>query len=116
MPRSRYIREKRTRQLKECEQRIIDHESDINRLSTDIESTRGAIGVIDKEVNESNASMTNLRENIRVRKMSKEIDDTQAEIDGMDMEGAAKSRRQFDLKYNLEKQKETEMQSKVREA
>lgn len=110
----RYIREKRGRQLKDCEQRIAEHESGINQLSTDIESARNTIGVIDKEVNESNAAMTNLRENIRVRKLVKEIDATQAEIDAMDMEEAAKARRQFDLKYNLEKQRETEMQSKVR--
>jgi DNA repair protein RAD50 len=110
----RYIREKRGRQLKECEQRITEHESGISQLTTDIESTRNIIGVIDKEVNESNASMTNLRENIRVRKLAKEIDATQAEINAMDMEEAAKARRQFDLKYNLEKQRETEMQSKVR--
>jgi len=58
--------------------------------------------------------MTNLRENIRVRKLAKEIDTTQAEIDAMDMEQAAKARRQFDQKYNVEKQRETEMQSKVR--
>jgi len=57
--------------------------------------------------------MTNLRENIRVRKVAKEIDATQAEIDAMDMEQAAKARRQFDQKYNAEKQRETEMQSKV---
>jgi hypothetical protein len=57
--------------------------------------------------------MTNLRENIRVRKLGKEIDATQAEIDAMDMEQAAKARRQFDQKYNVEKQRETEMQSKV---
>ena len=109
----RYIREKRGRQLKECEQRIAEHESSIKELATDIESARDTIAVIDKEVNESNASMTNLRENIRVRKLTKEIDVTQAEIDAMDMEQAANARRQFDQKYNLEKQRETEMQSKV---
>ena len=81
---------------------------------SDLETARGTIAVIDREVNESNASMTNLRENIRVRKLEKEIETTQAEIDAMDMEEAAKARRQFDLKYNLEKQRETEMQSKVR--
>lgn len=110
---SRYIREKRGRQLKECEQRITEHESRISDLAADIESVRDMIAVIDKEVNESNASMTNLRENIRVRKLAKEIDATQTEIDAMDMEQAAKARRQFDQKYNLEKQRETEMQSKV---
>ncbi|KAF9783547.1 AAA domain-containing protein [Thelephora terrestris] len=107
----RYIREKRSRQLKECEHRITEHESSISELAKDIESTRDTVAIIDKEVNESNASMTNLRENIRVRKLAKEIEVTQAEIDAMDMEEAAKARRQFDVKYNLEKQRETEMQS-----
>ena len=114
MPVHRYIREKRSRQLKECEHRITEHESRISELGKDIESTRDTVAVVDKEVNESNASMTNLRENIRVRKLAKEIEITQAEIDAMDMEEAAKARRQFDIKYNLEKQRETEMQSKVR--
>ena len=110
---SRYTREKRDHQLKECERRIAEHESSIKELATDIESVRDTIAVIDKEVNESNASMTNLRENIRVRKITKEIDITQAEIDAMDMERAAKARRQFDQKYALEKQREMGMQSKV---
>jgi DNA repair protein RAD50 len=112
----RYIREKRSRQLKDCEQRITEHESRVSQLTADLESTRNTIVIIDKEVNESNASMTNLRENIRVRKLVRDIGATQAEIDAMDMEEAAKARRQFDLKYNLEKQRETEMQSKVRRA
>ena len=114
VPVQRYIREKRSRQLKECEHRITEHESSISELAKDIESTRDTVAIIDKEVNESNASMTNLRENIRVRKLAKEIEVTQAEIDAMDMEEAAKARRQFDVKYNLEKQRETEMQSQVR--
>ena len=109
----RHIRERRGRQLKECEHRITEHESRINELAADIETTRGTIASIDKEVNESSAAMTNLRENIRARKLGKEIEAAQAEIDAMDLEEAAKARRQFDIKYNLEKQRETEMQSKV---
>ena len=109
----RYIRERRGRQLHECEHRITEHESRINGLAADIETTRGTIATIDKEVNESNAAITNLRENIRVRKLGKEVEATQAEIDAMDMEEAAEAKRKFDIKYNLEKQRETRIQSKV---
>ena len=110
---SRYIRENRSRQLKECEQRIAEHESSIKELAIDLESARDTIAVIDKEVNDSNASIANLRENIRVRKLTKEIDATRAEIDAMDVEQAVKARRHFEQKYDSEKSRETRMQSKV---
>jgi DNA repair protein RAD50 len=90
------------------------HESRISELKKDIESTRDTVAMIDKEVNESGAFMINLRENIRARKLAKEIEITQAEIDSMNMEEAAEAKRQFDIEYNLEKQREMETQSKVR--
>jgi DNA repair protein RAD50 len=71
------------------------------------------IASIDKEISESSASTTNLRENLRVRKLMHSIVETQAEIDSMDMEQAAKARRHFEDKYKVEKRRETEMQSRV---
>ena len=41
------------------------------------------------------------------------ITETQTEIDAMDMEQAAKAKRQFEDRYNVEKRRETEMQSQV---
>ena len=61
---------------------------------------------IDKEINESGASMANLRENIRVRKLVRAIEATQTEIDSFDMEEAAKARRTFKEKYDGEKERE----------
>jgi DNA repair protein RAD50 len=57
--------------------------------------------------------MTNLRENLRVRKLMRDIVETQAEIDSLDMEQAAKAKRHFEEKYKVEKQRETQMQSQV---
>ena len=68
---------------------------------------------IDKEINESGASMANLRENIRVRKLVRAIEATQTEIDSFDMEEAAKARRTFKEKYDDEKERENEMHTKV---
>ena len=56
----------------------------------------------------------NLHGNIRIRKLIRDIAATQAEIDSYDMEGAAKAKRNFEDRYQTEKQKETEMQSKVK--
>lgn len=77
------------------------------------EEVRQAISLIEKEINESGASMANLRANIRVRKLQRDIAATEAEISAYDMEEAARAKRIFQEKYQAEKQKETELQSKV---
>lgn len=79
-----------------------------------VEEVRSAIQGIDKEINEAGASMANLRENIRVRKLIKDITDTQAQINTYDMEEAAKAKRNFNEKYQVEKARETELQGLVR--
>lgn len=57
--------------------------------------------------------MSNLRNNLRVRKLTRDIIETQSEIDSYDMEEAARAKRVFQERYKVEKDRETEMQSKV---
>lgn len=108
----RYVRDKRARLLIECADKIEQFEQDIKDLVTNIENTRDAIAKIDREISESGSLMANLHGNIRIRKLSRDIAATQAEIDSCDMEGAAKAKRNFEDRYQVEKQRETEMQSK----
>lgn len=110
---ARYVKEKTGRKIKECDKKIRELEAEISQLGLSIEQARDRIAALDKELNESSASMTNLRENLRVRKLMRDISETQAEIDSMDMEQAAKARRHFEEKYKVEKQRETQMQSQV---
>ncbi|OJA09417.1 hypothetical protein AZE42_03080 [Rhizopogon vesiculosus] len=98
----RYIRDKRARLLAECADKIEQFEQDIKDLVTNIENVRDDIAKIDREISESGSLVANLRDNIP----------TQAEIDSYDMEGAAKAKRNFEDRYQVEKQRETEMQSK----
>jgi len=56
--------------------------------------------------------MANLRENIRIRKLIRDIEATQGEIDSHDMEEAAKARRNFDHQYKIKKAQEDELHSK----
>lgn len=105
--------EKTDQKLTDCGEEIRSLEGDIQKLNLEVEEVRTSIQCIDKEINEAGASMANLRENIRVRKLIKDISDTQTEIDGFDMEEAAKAKRNFNDKYQAEKAKETELQGLV---
>ncbi|PSR71740.1 hypothetical protein PHLCEN_2v12388 [Hermanssonia centrifuga] len=108
----RHVRDKRGRLLTETIQEIEDLQSKIEDFNKDLESLRAVMNAIDKEINQSGASVANLRENIRVRRLIKDIAATQAKIDTFDMEEAAKAKRNFQEKYPIEKQRETDMQSK----
>jgi len=71
------------------------------------------IADVDKEINEGGAFVAKLRDNLRIRNLMNDINDTQNQIDSYDMDEAAKAKRNFDEKYSVEKNRETEMQSKV---
>lgn len=57
--------------------------------------------------------MANLRENRRLRKLKSSIQATQEEIDSCDIEGASKAKRNFEEKYQPEKDRENEIQQRV---
>jgi DNA repair protein RAD50 len=108
-----YVKEKGARRLQECAEKVEQYDIDLRELGNSIEAARDVITKIDKEINESGASVANLRENIRVRKLVRDIAETQAEIDSHDMEEAAKARRNFQDKYNKEKQRENDLHTSV---
>ncbi|PCH40037.1 hypothetical protein WOLCODRAFT_162047 [Wolfiporia cocos MD-104 SS10] len=107
----RYSSNRRGQLLRECNQQIEDCELQIQSLTRELEGLRIGIEALDKEINESNSSLINLRENLRLRKLKQDIAATEAEIDALDLEEAARAKRIFDEKYNAEKQKETRLQS-----
>ncbi|KAG6831939.1 hypothetical protein H0H92_006540 [Tricholoma furcatifolium] len=107
----RYVKDRRDRRLTDCEQEIGETDSEIKRLSEDIEAVRKSIAVFDKEINASGASLANYRDNQRVRKLAKDIIKTQAEIDSFDMEEAARAKRNFEEKYTKAKEKENQLQT-----
>ncbi|KAL1742353.1 P-loop containing nucleoside triphosphate hydrolase protein [Schizophyllum fasciatum] len=106
----RYVKEKGQRVLGDCIKAVEQRKQDIEDLAERVEQQRRVIEKIDKEINESGASQASLRENIRVRKLQKEIADIQSEIDKVDMEEIARSRRAFKDQYKPAKEKETELQ------
>ncbi|KAG5639217.1 hypothetical protein H0H81_005696 [Sphagnurus paluster] len=101
--------DRRARQLDECVQKLEIHDAELKRLTENIDQVRETIKDIDKEINASGASVANYRDNIRVRKLAKDILETQAEIDSHDMDQAAKAKRNFEDKYSKAKEKENQL-------
>jgi DNA repair protein RAD50 len=108
-----YVRNKSAKALKECSENIEQFEKEIHDLAIAIEGARVVVANIDKEINESGASVANLRDNMRLRKLIRDIAATQDEIDSLDMEEAAKAKRTFEDQYKVKKAQESELQSKV---
>lgn len=97
----------------ECAEKIERYEGEITELGIKMERVRETVAKIDREINESGSLISRLRDNIRMRRLVKDIEAAQGEIDSYDMEGAAKAKRTFEDRYQAEKQRETDMQSKV---
>ncbi|KAF8631077.1 hypothetical protein AX15_002678 [Amanita polypyramis BW_CC] len=107
----RYIKERRARELESCNEMIEQTDATIQDLSERIEDVRTSIAKIDKEISESGSTIANLRENLRVRRIEKEIKKTQEEIASYDMEEAAKAKRNFESRWDVVKKKEDELKA-----
>ncbi|KAJ6613278.1 P-loop containing nucleoside triphosphate hydrolase protein [Mycena sp. CBHHK59/15] len=106
-----YVRNKRDQYRQECAEKMDEIENEISELEHNVESARQTVNAIEKEIHKSGSSMATLRENIRVRKIAREIVETQAAIDAEDIEGAGKAKRNFEDKYNVYKDKENKLQT-----
>lgn len=99
--------------MQDCNAKIASQESEIQNRVEELEKVRAAVYQIDKEISDADNTMSNIRNNLRVRKLAKDITEAQTEIDSYDMEEAARAKRLFQERYKIEKDKETDMQSKV---
>ena len=93
------------------------HESEARSkdLQIQIEGVRRDIAAIDKEINESGATMSNLRDNIIVRRLKEKVETIDKEIASYDMEEAAKARRNYEDKYQPAKAREQKFNEVVRD-
>ncbi|KAF9475656.1 hypothetical protein BDN70DRAFT_955105 [Pholiota conissans] len=105
----RYVKEKKSQALQECTSRLERCDIQLRDIQSRMEASRALISSISKEINESGATISNLRDNIIVQKLTRDIAKTQAEIDSYDMDEAAKARRNYKDQYEPAKLKEDKL-------
>jgi DNA repair protein RAD50 len=109
----RYVKSKKTKALEDCSAVLQESEARSKDLHAQIEEVRREIAAIDKEINESGATMSNLRDNIIVRKLKEKMETIDRNIASYDMEEAAKARRNYEDKYQPAKAKEQKLNEVV---
>ena len=98
---------KAERDLKQLELVIADTKSRIVAMQTRISQT-------DKKLADSNAVLRNFQDNLRLRRERKNLASIDNELEGLDEAGARKAYREFETKYNDQRQRQTDKQAKVR--
>lgn len=109
----RYVRGRRAKLLEQSIAGIAETEEKIANCEHTVEEMRVSVSKREKEIHESDSFLSNLRENERLRRLRKAIEENKTKIDAFDMEEAARARRQFDEKYTEEKKREGDMEAEV---
>ena len=102
------------RRIKALNEEIEEKEAEVQEQALKLEQVRAKLSEIDREISEAAVTQANLRENLRYRRLKRDLAATEAELAAIDMEEAAKAKRIWTEKWNVEKQKETDLQTKVR--
>lgn len=80
----------------------------IQRSSEDIAKLRGDEDALTQEVSSANTTLSTLKDNIRLRKINRDIQAVETEKAGLDLEEASRARQQFDERYGPAKAQEEE--------
>ncbi len=99
--------------MEDCTSALQESEARGKDLQLQIEDVRRAIAAIEKESNESGATLSNLRDNIIVRRLKEKIDTIDKDVASFDMEEAAKARRNYEDKYQPAKAREQKLNEAV---
>ncbi|OCF56822.1 DNA repair protein RAD50 [Kwoniella mangroviensis CBS 10435] len=108
-----YIAEGNDRQIREVEASLSDIKREISVAQdarTTIEST---IASLSSELSKAESLKGNISNNLKYRDDGKRVAEVQKELDGLDLESAAKSRKEFSEKYRDMMDEEEEVGGKV---
>jgi DNA repair protein RAD50 len=108
-----YVRDRRDKKLKQTVQLEAELQEEINNLTQSIDEKRAVLAKFDKEINEGGATLSNIRDNLRLRRLKRDITAIQAEIDGYDMEETARTRRNFEKVFTQMENKLSDMKARV---
>ncbi|KAF8505241.1 hypothetical protein BU17DRAFT_57979 [Hysterangium stoloniferum] len=104
-----YERQRRGRKLQECSQHVEDVQAQIAAASLELENIREAIRLVDRDINLGGAVQANLRENARFRKLKRDIVKIDKDIGELDIEEAARAKRNFETKWSQAQQRATDL-------
>ena len=110
----RYTRDRIDQKLRHCIDKLSELELEIQQVEGEVERFRTLVQKQDNDVSAAGADLANLRENLRLRKLQREIQETKDVINSLKLEEASKAKEQFEEKWGKAKAAENEAQARVR--
>ena len=110
----RYTRDRIDQKLRHCINKLSELELEIQQVEGEVERVRALVQKQDNDVSAAGADLANLRENLRLRKLQREIQETKDLIKSLKLEEASKAKEQFEEKWGKAKAAENEAQARVR--
>lgn len=94
------------RKLKGLQAKLISLQESIEEQLKDVNNLRQEMTKIDTEIASGSGTMANLRDNIRLRKLQRDIAVQAAKMASLNLDEASKARQQFEEKYSKAKEEE----------
>ncbi|ORX37164.1 hypothetical protein BD324DRAFT_625039 [Kockovaella imperatae] len=104
-----YLTEGNDRKIRENEAQMEDLKREIGLTTEARAKIDSAIASLQDELSRANSLRTNISANVRYRNEQKDILKVQEELDGMDVEEAAKARKDFNKRFSQMMQREQEI-------
>ncbi|CAO1622307.1 unnamed protein product [Sympodiomycopsis kandeliae] len=97
------------RKLTECVTKIKDLQEEVSTVQEGIKTIEGDIAGIDKDLNQSEATRRNIQDNLNYRQMGRDLEKLDEELDGLDLEYAAKMRAEYGEKHHKAEEHRTNL-------
>lgn len=110
---SSYISEGNDRKIRDNEAQIDDLKREISSANEARVNIDATIQTLQSEEATAGNLKTNIASNLNYREQLRAISKVQEELDGIDVEAAAKARREFETKYAAKVEEENTVHSKV---
>lgn len=109
-----YVKTRRARELKKCEDRLAEIEVLIFELNDAIRQRSDELAAVTRQEHEGGATYARYTDNLRLRRLRTKLAQLQSELSGYDMEEAARAKRNFDKKYPKMQKRLEELKDRVR--
>jgi DNA repair protein RAD50 len=109
----RYAQDRTDQKLRQCINKLSELETEIQEVEKEVERLRALVQKQDNDVSAAGADLANLRDNLRLRKLQREIQEIKDFIKSLKLEEASKAREQFDEKWGKVKAAENAAQARV---
>ncbi|KAG8953820.1 DNA repair protein rad50 [Tulasnella sp. 424] len=109
----KFTSENRAQRLQSCIQQAADLETQISGVIAELEAKRQRMAAAQTEIDQGGARLSNLQNNLHLRRLRKRIEETETELAALPMEEAANSKRTFDIKWGAMQKRESDIKEKI---